>query len=225
MRGRRPLKDTSRPPPSGWRGQVYRLLASGSALLAAAACYFALLEMAAILDGPGVGMFAKGPGGSLGLFVGLWIVGAIIFVVAARGLRSWRWTASLVLAGLLLFALLLTGKVAQRLCRSSWSTRCLAGQLRFCPAAAGVHKVLGDREAARRFYLRGCQHAVQTDKRNGERRFGVLCCRRLLEQRPAAGIKQKACEGLANLCHQKVAESCAVAQQLCRGQTRGPTAP
>lgn len=194
------------------RDGVYRLIAIIGAMVSCTGFYLSMIEMTAILDGPGIGMLSSRQG--LGVFSTLWFVGGFVFLGAANRLRNWRWSLTIVVGGLVYFIVLSASGLGQRILGVVWANRCNAGDPHSCYAAGGIHKhVLGSGEEARsrgnKFYLEGCKLGTQIDisnerevyDRDRDRSWSAYSCRLLLEdQKTGNAGRLVACRGLSSIC-------------------------
>ncbi|MBW2736340.1 MAG: hypothetical protein JRH20_28465 [Deltaproteobacteria bacterium] len=208
---------------------AFQVIAIIGTLASCSGFYFTMSEIAAILDGPGVGMFNRGPGGSTGVFTSMWLVGFCVFVLGAVAMRNWRRATAIALGGFVFCIVLFVSMTAQRIFGVTWANRCEAGDVWFCYAAGGIHKhVLGGDAEARtkgnRFYLKGCKLvtlANGSDARPGyerdlDRSWSANSCRRLLEDKGiGGGVRTLACNGLSSICALNKKSACERRQKTC----------
>lgn len=208
------------------RFRLFRTLLLSGAVLAAAGGYFCLMEVAAIWDGPGVGLFARGPRGHIQLFGLVWLAGTILFAVGAARSPSWAWRGLAVAAGLVLFVALLLAAAAGRIAAVTWPARCRAGDAWFCVAAGDrLHQGAGlaaKRQEARVCYRLGCQRAGRrwTDVTGRlEAGWAFRACSRLLDY-GASEDRRLACTSLSDGCRWSRAQDCAEHQKVCGARGR-----
>jgi hypothetical protein len=117
---------------------------------------------------------------------------------------------------------LFVGKVGQRIMRITWTSRCEAGDVWFCYAAGGIHRHFDRRARGDELYMRGCRLGSRVASL--DRTWGMLCCRRLLEDRRIDNkLRREACAGLAAICEVDRSEACSEAERLgCRSTAGAP---
>ena len=156
-----------------------------SPVLSATGWYFAMLEFAGHMDGPGFGIAE--PLMPLGMLV--FLGGIVVFIVAAVLRRSLGHTLAAGSLGAVAFIALLALRVSQRIEAVVWEDRCASGDQRACYGLAGL--------------LRGgpnpdVDRARSLDRETCDRGEDSSCFRMLW--RDGDPFRAHACEVLAKRC-------------------------
>lgn len=192
----------------------WRWVALGSAFIAAFFSYLSMMHMAAIVDGPGIGF-----GNWMDVIAPGWLIGAVVFVLAAIEVRSFRWTALCVGSGIVIYVGLMASGVGHRILANCWERHCDRQEGDACRALAGVYSGAipswRDPERASVLQLRACRYGDT---------LGCLDVLRGKDRRHDA----QACTQLESLCRGKQRPepfACDAMGEHCGPGTRAPAPP
>lgn len=204
------------------RHRRWRYTGIVGALLSTLGFYLYIIDMAALIDGPRVGIFAEH--GSFGSFMLLWLGGLIVFVCATDKAPGGLWAGGVFAAGLVFLVILFASRAGSWIYHLTWPEYCAKGNAHFCYAAARLTKE--DDWRWRDYHQRGCQIAGQSNRTEREhysnRRWGLVLCTDLLRTKGLdATTRAAACVGLAGICEAEKQIACANVRERCTPITPG----